>query len=247
MKRIKQHPLLFAILGFIFLTIPSAIDAYWSLSEKLSEADMPTLNLGIISWLLPLLGIMLFILVLWQIQKLPKESNNTEEIEQAAIIRKMVNKDNDRPDRCVLVRGIRVKLDHIKDISGPYLVFEFWIFNASILNIIFEKNPSGHLIYEGQEIRDSLEFLPGGFKPTLSRTNAASIELRQFLLPDLANKIMDMPPATTKIARFNFSNIYLPMETTKLDGGIGNIWRCPLPQEVSFQLPPDGTIAFINN
>jgi hypothetical protein len=244
MKKIKQHPLLFAILGFIFLTIPSAIDAYWSLSEKLSEADMPSLNLGIFSWLFPLIGIMLFVLVLWQ-NKLPKESKNTEEIEQAAIIRKMATKDNDRPDRCVLVRGIRVKLDHIKDVSGPYLVFEFWIFNASILSIKIERNPSGHLIYEGQELRDSLEFLPGGFKPTLLRTNAANIELRQFLLPDLANKIMDIPDATTKIVRFNFSYINLPMETIKLDGGIGNTWRCPLPQEISFQLPPDGTIAFI--
>jgi hypothetical protein len=160
------------------------------------------------------------------------------------IFQRMINKDNGRPDQCVLVRPIRVKLDHIRDIGGPYLVFEFWIYNASVLSIKFDRNPSGHLIYEGHELRDTLEFLPGGLKPTLARTNVANIELRQFLLPELANNIMNMYDLKIKWVQFDFSFINLPIETIKPTGENGIIWRCPFSQYVTFKLPADGTIAF---
>jgi len=160
------------------------------------------------------------------------------------VLRTMINADNGAPDRCVLVEPKRAHLDHMKDSGGPYLVFEFWVYNASVHSIKFDKPPTGHLIYEKQELKDSLEFLPGGLKPTLQRTNAANIKLRQFLLPEIASSIMDMSDPKAKRKRFFFDLIYLPIETIKPDGDVGNTWKCPLPREVSFDLPADGSVAF---
>ena len=176
--------------------------------------------------------------------RIRKEFRDIEAERLGNVLRTMMNKDNGNPDQYVLVEPKRVNLEHVKDVGGPYLLFEFWVYNASIYTIKLDKEPTGHLMYEKQELKDSLEFLPGGLKPTINRTRGNSIKLRQFLLPEIANNIMDMSDLKTKRASFDFQYVNLPMETVNPNGEIGNTWKCPLPREVSFTLPVDGLVAF---
>ncbi|MFC1929504.1 hypothetical protein ACFLW6_01355 [Chloroflexota bacterium] len=63
---IKRHPILFALLGFFFVTLPSAVEAYWSLAEKVRGVEMPNLSITWLNWFLPIVGFLLLLFVIFQ-------------------------------------------------------------------------------------------------------------------------------------------------------------------------------------
>jgi len=65
----KHHPLVFAIITFFLVTLPSIIDTYWDLYQKITGASVSPLNLGFWIWLLPLIGAILAVLVYWRLQQ----------------------------------------------------------------------------------------------------------------------------------------------------------------------------------
>jgi len=69
MRFLKKYRIISAIIVFVLLTLPSAVDAYWSLYEKFREVSMPSLNLGVGIWLLPVAGLVLATIIIWQGRK----------------------------------------------------------------------------------------------------------------------------------------------------------------------------------
>ncbi|OGO20713.1 MAG: hypothetical protein A2Z15_06345 [Chloroflexi bacterium RBG_16_50_11] len=65
----KRHRIISAIIVFVIITLPSAINAYWSLYEKIKNVTMPSFDLGIGIWLLPLVGAVLAIIIIGQGQR----------------------------------------------------------------------------------------------------------------------------------------------------------------------------------
>ncbi|MFC1987391.1 hypothetical protein ACFLVH_02465 [Chloroflexota bacterium] len=252
MSIIKRHPIVFAVLSFIILTLPGALNAWWSLWGKIKGVEMPSLNFGWLNWLLPILGLILFTTVILQARKSTAtvmSDYDNESTEYGNILRKMMDEDIHKPAYCMDVRASRVVFDHIRDKAGPYLVFEFQVHSSSVYKIRFNTEPKGHIIYENQELKDSPEYPLGSWmsqKPTLSRKETGTIELRQFLLPEIANSIIDMSNTKTKTKHvsFNFSQLYIMCDVINPNGDTGTTWRCWLPQNVSFTLPVDGSIAF---
>lgn len=178
-----------------------------------------------------------------------KEYNeyDVESIRYGNIFRNMMKEDIDKLDTCLSVVFRRVMIDHIGDKAGPYLVFEFSVHSSSVYKMQFNKEPKGHLIYEGQELKDEPEFVPGSWmsqKPNLSRKQTGTIDLRQFLLPQIASNIIDMSDTKTKRVSFDFSQVNIPIGMINPDGDVVKTWRCPLPTKVSFTLPASGPIAF---
>lgn len=106
MSWFKRHPILSAIIPFIILTLPSAINAYWDLYEKFSGVTMPSLNLGIAIWILPLIGLAFTVLIIWQVRK----PIGSQAVKSASIAKITFHKDRnslklERGDLTELVRG----------------------------------------------------------------------------------------------------------------------------------------------
>ena len=238
----KRHPLLFAFLAFVFISLPSAIDAYWSLSEKFRDVDMPSLNLGILTWLLPILGIALFGFVFWQVRKAPKQVCDTGREHLGGVLISMINAD--KAESSLIVEPKRVNFEHLRDRSGPYLVFEYWVYNASLCTIKFEQPPTGHVLYKGQELKDILEFLPGGLKPTLKRTGSARITLRQFLLPEVAIEISNTK--SSEYVELDFGMVQLKIDIICPTPVSVRTWNFPFQRKLTFKLPLDGKVAFLS-
>jgi len=163
--------------------------------------------------------------------------NETERLGEVLI--SMINED--KAETCLIVEPKRVDFEHIRDKGGPYLVFQWLVYNMSVCNIRFEQAPTGHVLYKGQELRDTLEFLPGGLKPTLKRTESAHIELRQFLLPEVAEEILN----TDKYIEFNFDLVQLQIDITWPPRVSGRIWNFPFKSKLTFKVPQDEKVAFL--
>ena len=91
----------------------------------------------------------------------------------------MMNADNGSPSKCLFVQAKTVNLEHLKDEAGSYLVFGFRILNASGFNVKIGREPTGHVMFDKQELAQTLEFVLRGLKPTLKRIDETRIELRQ--------------------------------------------------------------------
>ncbi len=152
--------------------------------------------------------------------------------------------NEDKAENSLIVEPKRVNLEHIRDKGGPYLVFEWLTYNMSVCIIKFEQSPTGHVLYKGQELRDTLEFLPGGLKPTLGRKNSAHIELRQFLLPEVAEEILNTE--RDRYIEFDFSLVRLQIDITWPSRVSGRIWSFPFPKKLTFKLPRDEKVAFLS-
>jgi hypothetical protein len=169
--------------------------------------------------------------------------DDVESIRYGNILRNMMKEDIDKLDICLSVVFRRVMIDHIGDKAGPYLVFVFSVHSSSVYRMQFNKEPRGHLIYEGQELKDEPEFVPGSWisqKPTLLRKSSGTIDLRQFLLPEIASHITDMSGIKTKQVSFECSQIVIPVDVINPNGNVETTWRCPLPNKFTFTLPADG-------
>ncbi|MDP3878993.1 MAG: hypothetical protein Q8Q07_01640 [Dehalococcoidales bacterium] len=249
MEFVRKHPLLFTIIALVFVTIPGAIDAWWSLLEKLRGVNMPSLDLGLFYWMFPLLGLILFIIVIWQIRSRRNaiiSDYDNETIRLGNLLRNMMNEDISKPDACLRVEFRRVQIGQIRNTAGPYLDFEFSVLSSSVYKLQFSKEPTGHMIYEGQPIKDEPEFATGSWmtqKPNLLRKQTGPIELRQFLLPQVASHIIDMSDQKTKRVNFNLHQINIPIDVINPNGDVVKAWRCPIP-DASFYLPTNGQIAF---
>ncbi len=96
---IKRHPILFALFGFFFITLPGAVEAYWSLAEKVRGVEMPNLNISWLNWFLPVVGILLLLFIIYQVRQkgdqvihekpkpLPKKLSQEQVAERLAFIR----------------------------------------------------------------------------------------------------------------------------------------------------------------
>lgn len=86
---LKRHPLGFAILAFILISLPSGVAAWLSIWEKTRRGNFGDLDwtgyVSAIDWLqtVPLLGIALFLVVLWQIWKPQSGVNNEDQFAYA--------------------------------------------------------------------------------------------------------------------------------------------------------------------
>ncbi|MFC1864855.1 hypothetical protein ACFLYG_03410 [Chloroflexota bacterium] len=246
----NRHPILSAFIGFVLITLPVTINAWWLLWEKFKAVEMPSLNFGVLDWIFPALGLALFIIVIWQLKRNKTEvlsDYNYEMIRYGTILRNMMNEDISKPNNCLSVEFRHVKIDHIGDKAGPYLVFEFSVHSSSVYEMQFNKEPKGHLIYEGQELKDEPEFPLGSLmsqKLNLLRKHTGLIELRQFLLPEIASGIMDLSDKRTNQVSFEFNQIDIPIDVINPNGDVVTTWRCPIPPKVTFCLPTSGSIAF---
>jgi len=68
MSWLKRHAVLSAAVIFVVLTIPSAINTYWDLYEKFKGVPMPSLNLGAAIWVLPVIALIFFVIIVWQVR-----------------------------------------------------------------------------------------------------------------------------------------------------------------------------------
>ena len=66
MEIFKRHPIRFSIIVFVLFTLPSGINAYFSLYERFTGVNVPGLDLGFWVWLLPSIGGVLAGLIIWQ-------------------------------------------------------------------------------------------------------------------------------------------------------------------------------------
>ena len=172
---------------------------------------------------------------------------DTESIKYGNIMRDMLKEDVAKLDNCIHVEFRGVKISNTRDKARPFLIFEFSIHSSSVYKMQFDKVPEGHMTYEGQVLKDKPEFAPGSCvcqKPTLLRSQTENIELRQFLLPEMANHIMDMTESKTKRVIFNCNQINIPFDVINPKGEVEATWRCPLPNKIAFCLPADGSTAF---
>jgi len=63
---IKRYPVLFAVLGFLFLTLPDAVNNWFSLAERFKQAEGIVWQLILTDWVFPILGLVLLIVVIRQ-------------------------------------------------------------------------------------------------------------------------------------------------------------------------------------
>jgi hypothetical protein len=84
MNIFKRHPIISGIIVFVLFTLPSAINAYLSLYERFTGISVPPLNLGFGVWLLPSIGGVLGILIIWQGRRANKPSE-LEDIKTALV------------------------------------------------------------------------------------------------------------------------------------------------------------------
>ena len=157
----------------------------------------------------------------------------------------MMNADSgkDGVRKCLIVQPKRVDFEHIRNKSGPYLLFQWLIYNMSVCTIKFAQSPTGHALYNGQELKDTPEFLPSGLKPTLKRTEAGFIELRQFLLPKVAEEILNTE--SNKSSEFDFHMVHLQIDIIWPPRVAGQTWNFPFTEKLTFKVPQDGKVAFL--
>lgn len=72
----KRHPKLSAAIVLFLTTVPAQIDTYWSLYERFKGVSMPPLNLGLWQWLLPVIGLVLALVIVWQGRQATTSTDN---------------------------------------------------------------------------------------------------------------------------------------------------------------------------
>jgi hypothetical protein len=101
----KRHPVFWAFIVFILFTIPSSIDTYWDLYQKIRDVSMPSLNLGFWIWLLPSIGLVIAIIIilegtLYKHQYFLEDAQDLYEqinelIRQLRDVAQVINKENE--------------------------------------------------------------------------------------------------------------------------------------------------------
>ena len=68
MEFIKRHRILFGVLSFIFMALPQAVDAIWSLAERIKVANifMPDISIVQFTWITVPIGIIMLGIIIWQ-------------------------------------------------------------------------------------------------------------------------------------------------------------------------------------
>lgn len=129
MRFIKRHAILFAVLGFLLLTLPSAVDTYWSLIEKLQEVNMPSLSLGVLDRLLPLTGLVLFVIVLWQIRKSRVGMTDQQILTSTKLSQKLTHEQ--AAERLAFIRHLQSVAEQlVKNSQGAETLSIFSIFDG---------------------------------------------------------------------------------------------------------------------
>jgi hypothetical protein len=116
MSWFKKHPILSAVIIFIVLTLPSAIDVYWDLYQKFKGVPMPSLNLGVAIWVLPLVGLIFVAITIWQV----RTSNKTaQDSKNALLISKTDSTILPLPHQYISDSYIKGKLIYLMDLLSP--------------------------------------------------------------------------------------------------------------------------------
>lgn len=149
---VKKHPTIFAIVALFLVTIPSTVDAWWSLAEKIRGIAMPSLDLGIMSWIFPLIGIVLFIYTIRQIGKVVPQII----IQQNAPDRllEIAEKQRDNPVTHLVITD-RIWFEFKREAKLPFIWVRIYYKNLGVNDLMITL-PEGYAYYNSERLPDRI-------------------------------------------------------------------------------------------
>lgn len=149
MDFVKKHPTMSAVFALILVTIPSTVDSWWSLIEKLKGAEMPSLELGIMSWIFPLLGFVLFIYTIRQIGKVkPVISFKDKWLVDIA------EKQKDNPVTHLVITD-RFWCEFKREAKLPFIWVRIYYKNLGVNDLMITL-PEGYAYYNSERLPDRI-------------------------------------------------------------------------------------------
>lgn len=184
MDVIKRHPIPFAVLGFLVITLPDVVENWLSLGERFKQAEGIVWQLIISDWVFPILGLILLIVVIRQ--RGGVKPTITFEDQMPSWLGQILDDDKTNIGSRIYDR------DYIWDFKkltepDPYIDLVFTIINASVFAINF-TGITGRFLIEDHECAQEAEFTGSQRLPHGERQN---IRIRQRLTRDMADLIID--------------------------------------------------------
>ncbi len=203
---VRKHPLLFAVIALIFVTIPGAIDAWWSLLEKLNGVAMPSLELGFLYWIFPILGLVLFVIIVRQLGKI--QPTITFKNHPTMWLEQVLEDDKANISSRVYVRDYVWELKGLKE-PDAFIELIFTLINAAVFPINI-MGTTGRFLIEEHECAQEAEFM--GTK-RIPHGDKGGIRIKQRLTRDMADLIIGsrdlIPTSKMEVAKKGKVNISL--------------------------------------
>lgn len=181
---IRRHPVLFAVLGFLIITLPDAINNWFSLAERFNGAEgirwLPILT----DWVFPMLGLVLLIVIIRQVGKV--KPTITFENETPPWLKQVLEDDKSNIGSRIYSRDYMWDFKKLSE-PDPYIDLTFTLINASIFAINIQ-GLTGRLLVEKHECAQPAELIS---IKCLSHGEHRGIRIRQRLTNDMAALIIN--------------------------------------------------------
>ena len=208
---IRKHPVLFAVLGFLIITLPDAINNWLSLTERFQQAEGIMWLSILTDWVFPILGLGLLIVVLRQVGKV--KPTITFENETSPCLEQILIDDKANIGSRIYAR------DYIWDFKrltepDPYIDLVFTVINAAIFAINIQ-NITGRFLIEEHECAQEAEI---GGSTRIPHGESGHIRIRQRLTREMADLIInrrDLIP-TSKMDVAKKGRIKISLRTCQL-------------------------------
>ncbi len=168
---------------------------------------MPSLDLGIFSWILPVVGIVLFIYTIRKIGKVVPQITIQSNVPERLV--EIAERQRDNPTTHLIVRD-RIYFEFKRDVIRPYLWVRIFYNNLGVHDLLVGR-PEGFAYYDGEQLPDKIEleegqnnvpandgngeidfkiYIPKGFVEKVSKeTDFGTREIRKLQLHNVSTKV----------------------------------------------------------
>ena len=189
---IKNHPVLFGFIGFVALTLPQTISSYLDLWQRFKDANV---HINWFQWvlpILPILGVGLFAILLWQTRKSTSRINlsssftdNKKKESSESLLEKYIKDDKSNLGKRFYLRDYSWSFDNLKQ-TDSFMEMTVTIINSSVFSISIE-GVKGRFWIENQECAYNAE-MEGQCR--IPRGESRNIRIKQHLSQEMMNLIL---------------------------------------------------------
>lgn len=155
------------------------------------------------------------------------------------ILSSMIADDENNFRNVIRLVDTRIDFDNANKEIGAFLLIGCEVWNASVLDVEFSSEPSGHLYYEnlindGGDIIQSPEIEWQATTRRFGRHGRGSLVLKQLIPKDIVDDLMSLEG---REVMFSFGNIRLDVQTYHPAGDRGSVLRFPFPPRLVVLVP----------
>lgn len=152
MDLLKRHPILFAVLGFLLITLPGAVSDWLSLAERFSQAEGVVWHLMLTDWVFPILGLVLLIVVIRQRGGVKSPITFPHNAPDTLV--EIARKQEDNPISHLVITD-RIWFEFKREAKLPFIWVRIYYKNLGVHDLMITL-PEGYAYYNSERLSDRI-------------------------------------------------------------------------------------------